>query len=219
MLSELFGREEREQHSPESFSMAMTNCWRCCKTLAVQELWEARKKDVVPFPGPNPKLPELQECPPKKCWEIHKEEEELLSPRDLQVQPVNPSGPCWVWAPVAGEALLLEKPPRMVSTPMWGVVWLPEKGSVISVSAPPCRRGLSPPCATHAGHQLLQGWQFTSIPIPPGKDSKVCTCSMLLLPLWETHSERAWQLCCISTTGTATKIVPERTGTLSLPFF
>lgn len=83
MLKELFGREEREQPLSWELFPLKTPRWLsqtvedAAKVLVVQELWEARKKEVVSFPGPNPKLTELQECPPKKYGEIHKEEDPL----------------------------------------------------------------------------------------------------------------------------------------------
>lgn len=95
-----------------------------------------------------------------------------------------------MWAPVAGEALLLAKPLRIMgSIPMWGVVWLPEKGAA-KCDVPPCRGRLPPPRATHTGHLLLQGWQFTSIPTPPGEghqgmDLQRGTLTSLGKPFWE----------------------------------
>lgn len=47
-------------------------------------------------------------------------------------------------------------------------------------------------------------------PTSPGERQQACTCSVVLLLLWETPSKRTWQLCCISAAGAAAKIVPER---------
>lgn len=41
---------------------------------------------------------------------------------------------------------------------------------------PPCRGGPSAPCATHAGHVLLQGRRFTSIPSSPGEQQRGMSC-------------------------------------------
>lgn len=105
-----------------------------------------------------------------------------------------------------------ENAPRNVSCCL-----TPEKGAAKwdFCQCTPCREGLATPCATHAGHCSRDGNSPAS-PLLQGKHSKACTCSVVLLPLWESPSER--MLCCISATGTATKIVPKSTGTLFLPF-
>lgn len=80
------------------------------------------------------------------------------------------------------------------------------------------RRTVTTLCHTHMA-PAAPGMVVISIPTLQGKDSKACTCSTVLLPLWENPSGRTWHLCCISAAGTATKIVPEKAGTLFSPFF
>lgn len=71
------GGEKENNHSSESFSHSK-HPHGYHKLLKMQNIGSAGAvRGQEGFPESNPKVTKLQESPPKKCWEIHKEEDPL----------------------------------------------------------------------------------------------------------------------------------------------
>lgn len=92
-----------------------------------------------------------------------------------------------MWAPVAGKALLLVKPLRIMSIPMRGVVWLPEKGAAkcdFCQCTPRAEGDCQHPVPHTQGTYCSKDGDSPASPLLQGNSSEVCPAS-LGNPFWE----------------------------------